>query len=107
MRTDSWRRDSREKLAEEIAVDADTLDDILQAANPAPVNPAPVRQGPMSNLAIDDHVPRRLHDARQAYCEATRVWLLLDRWGNVTASSVDQFPGLRVIDMPRARRYAD
>jgi hypothetical protein len=62
----------------------------------------------MSNdVAIDDHVPRRLNDARQAYCEATRVWLLLDRWGHVSATSVDQWPGLPVIEKPRDRSYRD
>jgi hypothetical protein len=62
----------------------------------------------MSNdVAIDDHVPRRLNDSTQAWCEKTRVWLLLDRWGHVSASSVDQFPGLRVIDKPRERSYRE
>jgi hypothetical protein len=61
----------------------------------------------MSIVAIDDHTPRRLSDSTQAWCEKTRVWLLLDRWGNVTASSVDQFPGLRVIEKPRARGYRE
>ena len=46
-------------------------------------------------------------ESTQAWCEKTRVWLLLDRWGHVSASSVDQLPGLRVIDKPRERSYRE
>ncbi len=58
-------------------------------------------------VTLNDHEPRRLEGSTQAFCEATRVWLLVDRWGHVIASSVDQFPGLRVIEKPRETSYRE
>jgi hypothetical protein len=59
----------------------------------------------MSGVAIDDHHPRHLSGATQSFCPQTRVWLLIDRWGHVVASSVDAWPGLPVRERPRAWGY--
>jgi hypothetical protein len=61
----------------------------------------------MSGVAIDDRHPRHLSGATQSFCPQTRVWLLIDRWGHVVASRVDQWPGLRVIEKPRERSYRE
>jgi hypothetical protein len=59
------------------------------------------------SLALDDHEPRRLEGSTQSFCPQTRIWLLIDRWGHVIASNVDQWPGLPVRDLPRERRYSN
>ena len=53
------------------------------------------------------HQPRRLEGASQSWCPQTRVWLLINRWGHVVASSTEGWPGLPVIDMPRERSYRE
>jgi hypothetical protein len=58
-------------------------------------------------VTLNDHEPRRLDGATQGYCEQSRVWLMYDWRGSVIASSVDQFPGLRVIEKPRERGYRE
>ena len=53
-----------------------------------------------------DHEPRHLDGASQSWCPTTRVWLLINRWGHVVASSTEGWPGLPIRDLPRERRYS-
>jgi hypothetical protein len=57
------------------------------------------------SLALDDHEPRRLEGSTQSFCPQTRMWLLIDRWGHVIASNVDQWPGLPVRDLPQDAKH--